>query len=43
MLGKPAHLTDERAQPIEIFVEGFQRMFAALLHSYSNQPYRPVI
>jgi hypothetical protein len=33
MLGKPAHLADERPKPIEVFVERFECMFARLLHS----------
>ena len=32
VLGKAAHLADERAQPLQVLVEGFQRMFAGLLH-----------
>ena len=32
MLGKAAHLADERAQPVEILVERLERMSAALLH-----------
>ena len=43
VLGKAAHLADERAQPVEILIECLERMFAALLHWCSRQPYRPVI
>ena len=32
MLGQPAHLADERAQPIEILVEYFERMSAGGCH-----------
>ena len=44
VLGKAAHLADERAQPFDVFVEGLERMSANLLHiRCSDQPNRPVI
>jgi hypothetical protein len=39
MLGKTAHLADERAQPFDVLVEGLECMSASLLHvCYSDQP-----
>ena len=38
MFGKPAHLADERAQPVDILVERLERMSAGLLHGCSDQP-----
>ena len=32
MLGEPAHLADERAQPVDVLVERLERMSAGLLH-----------
>ena len=44
MFGESAHLTDQRAQPFDVFIEGLKRMSAGLLHCLgSDQPYRPVI
>jgi hypothetical protein len=39
MLGKPAHLADERAKPVEVLVERLDRMSAAGGHLFvSDQP-----
>ena len=39
MLGEPAHLADERAQPVEILVERLDRMSAGGRHVIcSDQP-----
>jgi len=32
MFGKPAHLADQRAQPLDVLIERLQRMSAHLLH-----------
>ena len=37
--GEPAHLADERAQPLDLLVERLERMSACLLHTLcSDQP-----
>ena len=38
MLREPAHLADQRAQPLDVLVERLERMSGLLLHCCSDQP-----